>query len=57
MNSLKTNNRKKLLRSIPSVDKIIERDDVKELLEEYSRGIVLKAIQKKLENVRKNILI
>ena len=56
MNSAKTNNKQELLRSIPSVDKIIDRDDVKILLGEYSRGIVLKAIQSKLDNVRRNIL-
>ena len=56
MNSVKAKNKQELLRSIPSVDKIIERDDVKALLGEYSRGIVLKAIQRKLENVRRNIL-
>lgn len=56
MNSVKANNKQELLRRIPSVDKIIERDDMKALLGEYSRGIVLKAIQTKLENMRKNIL-
>jgi L-seryl-tRNA(Ser) seleniumtransferase len=56
MNSVKANNKRELLRSIPSVGKIIERDDVKALLREYSRGFVLKAIQRKLENVRRNIL-
>ena len=56
MNSVKANNKQELLRRIPSVDKIIERDDMKALLGKYSRGIVLKAIQTKLENMRKNIL-
>ena len=56
MNSVKVKNKQELLRSIPSVDKIIERDDMKALLGEYSRGIVLKAIQRKLENVRRNII-
>ena len=56
MNSVKRKNKQELLRSIPSVDKIIEREDMKALLGEYSRGIVLKAIQRKLENLRRNIL-
>ena len=56
MNPVKRKNKQELLRSIPSVDKIIEREDMKALLGEYSRGIVLKAIQRKLENLRRNIL-
>ena len=56
MNSVKRKNKQELLRSIPSVDKIIEREDTKALLGEYSRGIVIKAIQRKLENLRRNIL-
>ena len=55
MNELKGNSRQELLRKIPSVDKVLEYDDIKALLQSYSRGIVLKAIQKKLEKVRKSI--
>jgi L-seryl-tRNA(Ser) seleniumtransferase len=45
-----------MLRRIPSVDRILESNSVKKLLQKYSRGIVLKAIQKKLEKVRMQIL-
>ena len=55
MNELKGNSRQELLRKIPSVDKVLGYDDMKALLRSYSRGIVLKAIQKKLEKVRKSI--
>lgn len=53
----KENSKQNVLRRIPSVDKILECDDVKELLQEYSRGVVLKAVQKKLEKVRKQMLL
>jgi len=54
--SLRENNKQKLLRRIPSVDKTLERDDVKMLLEKYSRGMVVKAVQSKLETIRRKIL-
>jgi len=50
------NNKQKVLRRIPSVDRALERDDVKMLLQKYSRSVVLKAIQKKLESIRRKIL-
>lgn len=56
MNAVEPNGKQAILRRIPSVDKILEREDVRSLLREYSRGIVLKAIQKKLEHIRSNIL-
>ena len=57
MSSSKENNKQKVLRSIPSVDKILECDDIKMVLQKYSRGIVLKAIQKKLERVRQQVRV
>lgn len=57
MSSLKENKKQKSLRRIPSVDKILEYDDVKMLLKNYSRGLVLKAIQKKLAKARKKLLV
>jgi len=44
------------LRSIPSVERILESRQVKELLQRYSRTVVLKSIQKKLEKMRKELL-
>ena len=57
MKSSKENAMRKVLRRIPSVDSVLERDDVTILLEKHSRGIVLKAIQKKLEKLRRKILL
>ena len=44
------------LRSIPSVERILESRQVKELLQRYSRTVVLKSIQKKLEKMRRELL-
>ena len=41
--------KQKLLRKIPSVDRVLEHDDMAALLKEYPRGLVVKAIQKRLE--------
>jgi len=49
--------KRNVLRSIPSVDTILERKEIKALLEKYSRGIVLKAIQKKLDKIRQQIVL
>jgi L-seryl-tRNA(Ser) seleniumtransferase len=57
MNAVSKNNKKDRLRSIPSVDKILERADIKELLNQHSRGIVLKGIQSYLQKVREQIVI
>ena len=41
-----------LLRKIPSVEKILGRDDVAPLCTKYPRGMVLKALQNRLEKIR-----
>ena len=48
--------RQTLLRRIPSVDKLLERADVLTLLKRYSRGIVLKAVQRHLSALRQKIV-
>jgi len=57
MNVVSPNNKKKWLRSIPSVDKLLERADIKELLNQHSRGIVLKGIKTYLQKVREQIVL
>ena len=46
--------RQDLLRMIPPVDRLLERDDIAALLQRYSRGLVLKAVQKYLAALRQN---
>ncbi len=57
MNAVSKNNKKDRLRSIPSVDKILERADINKLLNQHSRGIVLKGIQSYLQKVREQIAL
>jgi L-seryl-tRNA(Ser) seleniumtransferase len=40
---------------IPQVDKLLERGDIAELLRRYSRGLVLKAVQRHLAGLRQTI--
>ncbi len=47
---------KELLRKIPSVDKILETEKIKEILRENPRSIVVKAIRMVLEEIRKGIM-
>ncbi len=56
MKSSKENNKQSVLRKIPSVDKVLEYEDVKILLQKYSRGVVLKAIQNVLGRIREKLL-
>jgi len=44
--------RQELLRQIPAVDKLLERDDITPMLKRHSRGLVLKAVQKHLATLR-----
>lgn len=53
----KDNGKKGLLRKIPAVDKLLERPDFAVLSEKYSRGLLLKAVQKRLEKVRQRIVL
>jgi L-seryl-tRNA(Ser) seleniumtransferase len=53
----KDNGKKALLRKIPAVDKLLERPDFAVLSEKYSRGLLLKAVQKRLEKVRQRIVL
>ena len=48
--------RQTLLRMIPSVDKLLERDDVAALLNRHSRAMVVRAVQKQLAILRKAIV-
>ena len=56
MKSPKEKNKQSVLRKIPSVDKVLEYEEVKILLQKYSRGVVLKAIQNTLERIREKLL-
>ena len=57
MKSPKEKNKQSVLRKIPSVDKVLEYEEVKILLQKYSRGVVLKAIQNTLGRIREKLLI
>ena len=57
MTHTKDNEKKDLLRKIPAVDKLLEHPDVAALSEKYSRGLLLKAVQKRLEKVRQRIVL
>ncbi len=48
--------KKKLLRQIPSVEKILGRSEIIPLCEKYSRPLVVKALQNRLEQIRKTIV-
>jgi len=52
----KEDTRQELLRRIPSVDKILDRDDVTPLCSKYSRSMVLKALQNRLDTIRTRIV-
>lgn len=56
MKSPKEKNKQSVLRKIPSVDKVLEYEDVKMLLQKYSKGVMLKAIQNVLERIREKLL-
>jgi len=56
MKSPKEKDKQSVLRKIPSVDKVLEYEDVKILLQKYSRGVVLKAIQNVLGRIREKLL-
>ncbi len=56
MKSPKEKDKQSVLRKIPSVDKVLEYEDVKMLLQKYSRGVVLKAIQNVLGRIREKLL-
>lgn len=45
-----------LLKNIPKVDKILQTEPVRELLEKHSRGTVIVAIRAVLEEIRQSIL-
>jgi L-seryl-tRNA(Ser) seleniumtransferase len=51
------NEKKILLRKIPAVDKLLGYPDFGVLSEKYSRGLLLKAVQKRLEKVRQRIVL
>jgi L-seryl-tRNA(Ser) seleniumtransferase len=51
-----TEDRRKYLREIPSVDEVLERDCAKELVARYPRAAVVKAIQAVLDEYRKRVL-
>ena len=57
MTQTKDNAKKDLLRKIPAVDKLLEHRDFAALSEKYSRGLLLKAVQKRLEKVRQRIVL
>jgi len=57
MNPTKDNGKKDLLRKIPAVDKLLEHPDFALLSEKYSRGLLLKAVQKRLFKVRQKIVL
>lgn len=48
--------RQNLLRMIPSVDKLLERDDIAVLLQRHARGMVVRAVQKHLAALRHTIV-
>jgi len=48
--------RKQLLRKIPSVDEILSRPEIVDLLKTYSRAVVVEAIRKGLGRLRSEIL-
>ncbi len=48
--------RQNLLRMIPPVDKLLEQDDIAALMTRYSRGLVVKAVQKRLAALRETIV-
>ncbi|MFH1623821.1 MAG: L-seryl-tRNA(Sec) selenium transferase [Pseudomonadota bacterium] len=48
--------RQRYLRALPSVDRIMQQDRVKALLEEYPRWLVLKTVQFVVEEERRGIL-
>jgi L-seryl-tRNA(Ser) seleniumtransferase len=50
------NSKQNLLRQIPSVEKILGGDELTPLYERYSRPLVLKALQSRLEKIRKTII-
>ena len=56
MTAKKEDMKQNLLRKIPSVDKILDRDDVVPLCAKYSRSMVLKALQNRLDKVRISIV-
>jgi len=49
--------RQNLLRMIPPVDKLLEQADIAALMRSYSRGLVVKAVQKKLAALRGTIVM
>jgi len=48
--------RQNLLRMIPPVDKLLEQADIAALMTRYSRGLVVKAVQKRLAALRGTIV-
>lgn len=48
--------RQKILRKIPSVDEILSREEILDLLSVHPRAVVVEAIRKGLERLRKEIL-
>ncbi|MEW6616216.1 MAG: L-seryl-tRNA(Sec) selenium transferase [Thermodesulfobacteriota bacterium] len=53
---MKEKDRQKYLRMLPSVDKMIQQIQVKELLEKYPRWLVLRTVQQVIEEERVGIL-
>ena len=45
-----------LLRTIPKVDLLLERDEAKDLVNVYSRGRVTDALRETLDGLRRDIL-
>jgi len=45
-----------LLRQLPGVDVLLEKPEIKELMESYPRGLVLESIREALEDVRTEII-
>jgi len=50
------NNLQKELRKLPSVDKLLQRDEIKTLLQEHSHDLTVYAIQEVLADIRQAIL-
>lgn len=53
---MEENSRQRYLRVLPSVDRILQQDRVKDLLEEYPRWLVVKTAQLVVEEERRGIL-
>lgn len=50
-----TENRQELFRMIPAVDRLLEHPEIKEISEDYPRGLILRAVNEILNETRKGI--